>query len=472
MSSEELQSLRQHNSDLEEQIGQFQAEVANAQQDLTELRRKMAQQLTRISALVNALRDIDADFFGERFFATAEGDNFFADLDIAEDVVDALADQLAGKTSFTDSPLIRDAIRHLRRQVVALRDQAAQLDEHGAVAIGMPDQTYQFADISAPNDNSIKQLQLLSSQIAAIDEVCRQAIGRIDGLRAMAQQADQAVADLGADPTAVAEVARAELARVEAEHQDLEEAFKRFQQQQEDDKAQAHEHTRALRRKLDRAAQDKQDLEAEWASTAMELCRLAKPLVGSDYAKEMAAVEANCKQSPGQLPGSVENVIASVFQSLTERLDIAQDHQQLLDDRQRHINQLNQQLATAEETLQQVQQQQATAEQAESRIEALTEQLSEADEAANASVERLLVAEEAQATAQQRLAAAQATEQTLQRQCQALTAELEQAKQTSTTNDEVHQELQQRLADMTQQHKALNDTLRDTQQAHDELQQR
>ena len=49
-------------------VGERDAEIANMKQEMAKVRKNLIMQMTRSNDIVNSVRDIDSDYFGERFW--------------------------------------------------------------------------------------------------------------------------------------------------------------------------------------------------------------------------------------------------------------------------------------------------------------------------------------------------------------------------------------------------------------------
>ena len=101
----------------------------------------MRKQLAPSTDLINAIRIIDQDYFGDRFFDEQGDRAFFSDLATARKVVDAVAEELSGAGAFVDSPVLRDGIHNLVTALESLRTRSLELERKGLDAIGLPGET-------------------------------------------------------------------------------------------------------------------------------------------------------------------------------------------------------------------------------------------------------------------------------------------------------------------------------------------
>ena len=133
--------------DLATRLAQTQDERDRIRQDLGKLRKQFAQQLTQTSDLINVIRRLDSDYFGDRFWSQEGEGDLFGDLRLAREVVAALGEELTGIGAFADSPVLRDGVHNLVTAMESLRQRAIELERGSLEAVGLSPDVSRFEQI-------------------------------------------------------------------------------------------------------------------------------------------------------------------------------------------------------------------------------------------------------------------------------------------------------------------------------------
>ena len=131
-------ALEQRNQKLAQDLNQANAERERLSTEVNRVRTNTRKQLAQSTDLINAVRILDQDYFGDRFFSAASDQSFFADLATSRAVVDAVAEELTGTGAFADSPALRDGIHNLVTALESMRSRALDVERKGLEAVGLP----------------------------------------------------------------------------------------------------------------------------------------------------------------------------------------------------------------------------------------------------------------------------------------------------------------------------------------------
>ena len=472
---------------LAQQLADKTSQLARLEKDFRKMRTTFAGQLQRLGEVVAVARDLDADYFGDRFFGEVnDEDGFFNEIDVTVQVLTAAAEELSGVGAFADSPVLRDTVHNLITALEGQRDQALQVERFGLESTGQDPERAAFSPASFPDNNPFACLEEATTLVREVTGVLQRSAGRMTGLKQMADMADSALSQteveletLRASPQDVAATARQEVQHKEQELDLLRQELSQAAAQNRT----LHQEIAEVQRSQAVRDEEKQAARADVCSLLAEVVAVAQRFedealrVLADELAEMLEHEHDLGALSSHGEQVLEKIIvhwpdlagsAASLDELQQRLDEAEAQVREQADRLtslRHDHQDMQQARNkAEEKLQQEQQarerQQQAAVSVVQELDRANERiavLEEEQEAARASRHEVVQAHSAQQATQQ--AAAQAVMLQLDeahQEQERLQEQLQQA-EAALARSHVQQREAQSLADAQteQQHQAL-----------------
>jgi len=311
-----------------------QRRVGNLELDIANLRRSMAQHLTATNKLMKAIFALDQEYFGGRFqSANVAGDRSSAkDMTAATQVVEAVAEQLAGESAFADSPMLRDCVGTLVAAVESLRNAAIEVERGGAESVGLPSTADSFPARTFPDNNPLACLNQAAAFCRDVQGVCTRTRDRFLGLKMMLHEAERsrAEAESAVSPVNVEDVSRLmseEIAARDAEVKSLREQTLHAQEQNTAELRRLKAELRDVQEALERESDLHRSDHAEARSLAAEVERLAagdpEVAASDDLEITLSVLHEQLEHGVelGSIAGAAEAVMVGWAKLVTGRLE-------------------------------------------------------------------------------------------------------------------------------------------------------
>jgi chromosome segregation ATPase len=320
------------------ELSAAQRRVSNLELDIANLRRGMVQQLTASGKLLKAIFSLDQDYFGGRFQAQdknlekGQDKSPTGDLLVATQVVEAVAEQLAGESAFADSPMLRDCVGTLVAAVESLRNAAIEVERGGAASVGLPSTADHFPARTFPDNNPLACLNQAAAFCRDVQGVCSRTRDRLTALKMMLHEAERsrAEAESAVSPVNVEDVSKRMSDEISARDSELSSLRQQTLDAQEQNttelrriRAEMLDVREALARESDLHRAD----HAEARSLAAEIERLAagdpEVAASDDLEITLAVLHEQLEHGVelGSIAGAAEAVMVGWAKLVTERME-------------------------------------------------------------------------------------------------------------------------------------------------------